>query len=51
MERLIILGIHVLEWMFIVGWALSLLVLIITGIEDFETILRRDKPIPQEPQA
>ncbi len=38
--------IRLLEGMFVAGWAGTLIVLLLTGIEDLETILRRDQPAP-----
>ncbi len=38
--------IRLLEGMFVAGWAGTLIVLLLTGIEDLETILRRDVPAP-----
>ena len=38
--------IRLLEIMFAVGWVGTLIVLLLTGIEDLETILRRDQPAP-----
>lgn len=36
-----ILLIKILEYMFVAGWAGSALVLVLTGIEDIETLLDR----------
>ncbi len=38
--------IRLLEGMFVAGWAGTAIVLLLTGIEDLETILRRDQPAP-----
>ncbi len=38
--------IRVLEVMFVAGWAGTAIVLLLTGIEDLETILKRDQPAP-----
>ena len=38
--------IRLLEAMFVAGWAGTLIVLLLTGIEDMETILRHDQPAP-----
>ena len=38
--------IRVLEVMFVAGWAGTLIVLLLTALEDLETILRRDQPAP-----
>jgi hypothetical protein len=44
MELLITLGVRLLETMFVVGGIGSLLVLILTGIEDIETLFGSDDP-------
>lgn len=44
MELLITLGIRLLETMFVVGGIGSLLVLVLTGIEDIETLFGSDDP-------
>ncbi|HXZ28830.1 MAG TPA: hypothetical protein VEG08_12630 [Terriglobales bacterium] len=38
--------IRVLEVMFAAGWAGTLIVLLLTAIEDLETIFKRDRPAP-----
>lgn len=38
--------IRLLEVLFVAGWAGTAVVLLLTGIEDLETILRRDQPAP-----
>lgn len=38
--------IRLLEVMFVAGWTGTLIVLLLTGVEDLETILRRDQPAP-----
>ncbi|HUK86220.1 MAG TPA: hypothetical protein VLT85_01030 [Terriglobales bacterium] len=38
--------IRVLEVMFAAGWAGTAIVLLLTGIEDLETILKHDQPAP-----
>ena len=45
MDFIVTLLIRVLEVMFAAGWAGTLIVLVLTGIEDLETILRRDQPV------
>jgi hypothetical protein len=44
MELLITLGVRLLETMFVVGGIGSFLVLILTGIEDIETLFGSDDP-------
>lgn len=44
MDVIVTFLIRVLEVMFAAGWAGTLIVLLLTGIEDAETILRRDEP-------
>jgi hypothetical protein len=39
MSSLIVLGIKILEWMFLVGLAGSTIVILISGVEDVETML------------
>ncbi len=39
-------GIRVLEAMFLAGWAGSVLVLLLSGIEDAATIFEKDEPAP-----
>lgn len=46
MDLLFTALIRLLEIMFVVGWAGTAIVLLLTGIEDLETILRRDQPAP-----
>ena len=46
MDSIVTLLIRVLEVMFAAGWAGTLIVLVLTGIEDLETILKRDQPAP-----
>ncbi|HYX69600.1 MAG TPA: hypothetical protein VE825_10740 [Terriglobales bacterium] len=46
MDSILITLIRLLEGMFVAGWAGTLIVLVLTGIEDLETILRRDQPAP-----
>ncbi len=38
--------IRLLEVMFVAGWVGTAIVLLLTGVEDLETILRRDQPAP-----
>ena len=44
MNVLAILGIRILEVMFAAGWLGTLIVLMLTGIEDVETLLEKDEP-------
>ncbi len=46
MDFIIASLIRLLEIMFVAGWAGTAIVLLLTGIEDLETILRRDQAIP-----
>jgi hypothetical protein len=34
--------VKILEWMFVAGWIGSAIVLILTGVEDVETLLERE---------
>jgi len=44
MMFLVTVGIRVLEFMFFVGWIGSLLVILLSGIEDLETVFEKDEP-------
>jgi hypothetical protein len=47
MEILVFTGIRVLEILFVIGWIGSLLVLLLSGIEDTRMLLEKDEPAPQ----
>jgi len=44
MDVLIHAGVRVLEVLFVVGWAGSALVLLLSGVEDIRIIFDKDKP-------
>ena len=44
MSYLLAAGIRILEFLFFAGWIGSLLVILLSGVEDFETILSKDEP-------
>jgi hypothetical protein len=46
MEILIFTGIRVLEALFVIGWVGSLLVLLLSGIEDTRMLFEQDEPAP-----
>lgn len=46
MDLLFTILIRILEAIFVVGWIGTLIVLLLTGIEDLETILKHDQPAP-----
>ena len=50
MDVLIHTGVRVLEVLFVVGWAGSLLVLLLSGVEDVRIIFDKDKPVDGSPQ-
>jgi len=47
MNWLVRFGIYTLEALFVVGWSGTAIVLLLTGIEDVETLVEKDEP----PQA
>jgi len=49
MDFLASAGIRILEFLFFAGWIGSLLVILLSGVEDFETILSKDTPEPRPP--
>lgn len=49
MDFLAASGIRILEFLFFAGWIGSILVILMSGVEDVETILSRDKPEPRPP--
>jgi len=49
MDFVIATGIRILEFMFFAGWIGSLLVILLSGVEDFETILSKDEPSTRPP--
>ena len=49
MDFVTAIGIRVLEFLFFAGWIGSLLVILLSGIEDFETILSKETPDPRPP--
>ncbi len=44
MEIIVKIGVHLLEFLFFAGCLGSLIVVIISGVEDIETILQKDVP-------
>jgi hypothetical protein len=50
MDVLIHTGVRVLEGLFVVGWAGSVLVLLLSGVEDIRIIFEKDKPADRGPQ-
>ncbi len=46
MHSIIHAGMEVLETLFLVGWAGSLVVVVISGIEDVITVLKKDEKEP-----
>lgn len=50
MDALIHTGVRVLEVLFVVGWAGSLLVLLLSGVEDIRIIFEKDEPVDRSPQ-
>jgi hypothetical protein len=50
MEVLIHSCVRILEALFVVGWAASFLVLLLSGVEDLCVIFEKDKPADQGPQ-
>ena len=44
MNVLAIFGVRILEVMFAAGWFGTLIVLMLTGIEDVETLIEKDEP-------
>jgi len=49
MSFVISTGIRLLEFLFFAGWVGSLLVILLSGIEDVETVLGGDEPEPRPP--
>lgn len=49
MDFLAAAGIRILEFLFFAGWIGSLVVILLSGVEDFETILSKDNPEPRPP--
>lgn len=51
MDFLVTAGIRIIEFLFFAGWIGSVLVIVLSGIEDFETILSKDpvEPAPPSP--
>ena len=52
MEFLMATGIRILEFLFFAGWIGSLLVILLSGVEDVETIFSKDDgsgPAPMSP--
>jgi hypothetical protein len=47
MEILVFTGIRALEAMFVIGWIGSLLVLLLSGIEDARMLFEKDEAAPQ----
>jgi hypothetical protein len=43
MNLLVTVGIRILELLFFVGWAGSLFVIILSGVEDVETVLAKNE--------
>ncbi len=50
MDLLIHTGVRVLEGLFVVGWAGSLLVLLLSSVEDIRIFFEKDKPADRGPQ-
>ena len=44
MNLLMTIGIRILEAMFVVGWFGTVIVLLLTGVEDVETLIEKDEP-------
>ena len=44
MSLFAIIGVRILEVMFVAGWFGTAIVLFLTGIEDVETLLEKDEP-------
>jgi hypothetical protein len=44
MNLLMTIGIRILEAMFVAGWFGTVIVLLLTGVEDVETLIEKDKP-------
>jgi len=49
MDFLIATGIRILEFMFFAGWIGSILVILLSGIEDIETVLSKEESSPRQP--
>ena len=49
MNVLLAAGIRVLEFLFFGGWIGSLLVIVLSGIEDMETIFDKNEPTSRQP--
>jgi len=49
MDFLIATGIRVLEFLFFAGWIGSLVVILLSGVEDIETIVRKDDGSSSQP--
>ena len=50
MDVLIHSGVRILEGLFVVGWAGSVLVLLLSGVEDIRIIFEKEKPVDRGPQ-
>jgi hypothetical protein len=44
MDFLLVIGIRLLEFLFVLGGIGSAIVLVLSGIEDIETLVRSDQP-------
>jgi hypothetical protein len=51
MDVLIHSGVRILEALFVVGWAGSLLVLLLSSVEDIRIFVEKDKPADRGPQG
>jgi len=49
MDFLITTGIRILEFLFFAGWIGSFLVILLSGIEDIETVLNHNDENPRQP--
>lgn len=50
MDILIHAGVRVLEALFVIGWAGSALVLLLSGIEDIHMLFEKDEPAQESPK-
>jgi hypothetical protein len=50
MDLLIHTGVRVLEGLFVVGWTGSLLVLLLSSVEDIRIFVEKEKPAERGPQ-